>query len=132
MGNLGGDVEIKALPDGTSVGNFSIACGEKWKDKATGEIKEKTEWVRVVVFGRRAEVISEHFKKGSQIYVSGKLRTREWEKDGAKHYMTEVVADNFQFCGQRSDTGSVKVSQQAAAYQPQPDNFEDFDLDIPF
>lgn len=158
MGNLGQDVDTKYLPDGRAVGNFSIACSEKWKDKTTGEIKESTEWIRCVVFGRRAEVISEHFKKGSQIYLSGKMRTRMWEKDGAKHYATEIVVDNFQFCGSR-DGGTQKAEQQATAYQnngtqqqqtrqqrPQqganqgmPDysgmptpNYDDFDDDIPF
>ncbi|MFA5920184.1 MAG: single-stranded DNA-binding protein [Methylococcaceae bacterium] len=156
MGNLGQDVDIKYLPDGRAVGNFSIACGEKWKDKTSGEIKESTEWIRCVVFGRRAEVISEHFKKGSQIYISGKMRTRMWEKDGTKHYATEIVVDNFQFCGTRNE-GGQKAAQQAEAYQntgsnqksaprtqqgnnngmpdysgaPTP-NYDDFDDDIPF
>lgn len=131
MGNLGADVAVKFLPDGTAVGNFSIACGEKWKDKATGQIKENLEWIRVVIFGRRAEVVAEHFKKGAQIYVSGKLRTRQWEKDGVKHYMTEVVADKFEFCGSRSEGGTgQKEQQQADNYQGAPD-YAEFD-DIPF
>lgn len=140
MGNMGSDVDIRFMPNGDPVGNFSIACGEKWKDKA-GQIQERTEWIRCVVFGRRAEVIAEYFKKGSQIYVSGKMRTRQWEKDGAKHYMTEIVIDNFQFCGSR-DASAHMVSQQHAAnatsgqtnglpdYSSMPD--VPFDDDIPF
>jgi single-strand DNA-binding protein len=142
MGNLGSNVELRYLPDGRAVGNFSIACGEKWKDKTTGQIQERTEWIRVCVFGRRAEVIAEHFGKGSQIYVSGKMRTRQWEKDGVKHYMTEVVADEFQFCGSRA-TGDNKTTQQAATYAPLTQNHaglpdysddphDNFDDDIPF
>ena len=117
MGNLGQDVDLRFLPDGRPVGNFSIACGEKWKDKQTGEIKEQTEWIRCVCFGRRAEVIAEYCKKGSQIYVSGKMRTRMWEKDGAKHYATEIVVDNFHFCAASSGGGNnEKARQQANAY----------------
>lgn len=143
MGNLGQDVDLRYLPDGTAVANFSLACGERWKDKATGEIKEKTEWIRAVCFGKRAEIISEHFKKGSQIYISGKMRTRDYEKDGVKHWATEIVINEFQFCGQRSDGGSQRAEQQAGAYSSnnqssqhppyrRPDNFDDFNDDIPF
>ena len=116
MGHLGQDPEIKYLPDGTAVANISVACSEKWKDKVSGEIKEKTEWIRAVVFGKRAEVIAEHFKKGSQIHITTKARTRDYDKDGVKVYVTEFVISEFQFCGQRTDTGGAKATQQAAAY----------------
>jgi single-strand DNA-binding protein len=119
MGNLGQDPDIRYLPDGRAVANLSIACGERWKDKESGEIKENTEWIRAVAFGRRAEVIGEYFKKGSQIYISGKMRTREYEKDGVKHWATEIVIDNFEFCGQRSGGNDAKAQQQAAAYGQQ-------------
>lgn len=154
MGNLGQDVDLRFLPDRTPVANFSIACGEKWKDKVTGEIKESTEWVRAVVFGKRAEVIAEYFKKGSQIFIQGKMRTRSYEKDGVKHYATEILVNEFQFCGQRSEGGGdARASQQASAYgqgsggkTSRPDNshqgasgamapppdYADFDDDIPF
>lgn len=134
MGNLGADPELKTLPDGRAVVNFSLACGEKWKDKTTGEIKEKTEWIRVVMFGKRAEVVNEHFKKGSQIYVTGKMRTRDYEKDGVKHWATEIVADEFQFCGNRpaGSGGEAKAQQQAQAYEGMPEYGDSFNDDIPF
>jgi single-strand DNA-binding protein len=123
MGNLGADVDLRFLPNGTAVGNFSIACSERWKDKQSGEIKENTEWVRLVVFGKRAETINEYFKKGSQIYVETKVRTRKWEKDGVTHYATEFVIDNFDFCGQRSGGGNdARAQQQAASYGQQGSN----------
>lgn len=143
IGNMGADPALTYLPDGRGVVNFSIACGERWKDK-NGEVQERTEWIRCVGFGRRAEVISEYFSKGSQIYIEGKMRTREYEKDGVKHWATEIVIDNFEFCGQRSGGSDAKAQQQAAAYgqqsaqQPvganssQPANYNDFDDDIPF
>lgn len=115
LGNLGQDPDLRYLPDGRAVTNLSIACSERWKDKNTGELKENTEWIRAVSFGKRAEVIAEYFKKGSQIYVSGKMRTRSYEKDGVKHYATEIVIDNFQFIGSRG-TGDAKAQQQDTAY----------------
>jgi len=126
MGNLGSDVALAYLPDGRAVGNFSIACTEKWKDKDSGQIKEVTEWVRIVMFGRRAEVVAKYFKKGHQIYLSGKMRTRQWEKDGVKHYITEIIADEFQFCGNAPAGGDGnKPAQQEAAYSGHP--ADDFD-----
>ena len=144
IGYMGADPALTYLPDGRGVVNFSIACGERWKDKA-GEVQERTEWIRCVGFGRRAEVISEYFSKGSQIYIEGKMRTREYEKDGVKHWATEIVIDNFEFCGQRSCGNDAKAQQQAAAYGQQSaqrpvkpvqqtDNFGDSydDSGIPF
>jgi len=143
MGNLGADPDLRYLPTGTAVVNFSIACSKRWTDKATGEIKDKTEWIRLVSFGRRAEVIAEHFKKGSLIYVEGEQCTRSYEKDGVKHWVTEIVVSEFQFCGQQGNSGNdARASQQASAYgKAQPNNptmppvppaYEDFNDDIPF
>jgi single-strand DNA-binding protein len=150
-GNLGGDPDVRYLPNGTAVANFSLALNERWKDK-DGNQQERTEWQRVVAFGKRAEVIGEYVKKGHELYVEGKLRTRDYEKEGIKHYITEVVLDNFDFCGSRNhgDNGDTRAQQQAASYGQQgsnqsrssgnnppahdapPPGYDDFDDDIPF
>ncbi len=119
MGNLGQDVDLRFMPDGRAVANLSVACSERYKDKSTGETKESTEWIRAVVFGKRAEVIAEYFKKGSQIHIQGKLRTRKYEKNGVDTYATEIVVNEFQFCGQKSGGGDEKAKQQSAAYGQQ-------------
>lgn len=93
IGSLGGDPDVRYMPNGNAVANVSLATSEVWKDKQTGQTNEKTEWHRVVFFGRIAEVVGEYAKKGSKLYVEGKLQTREWEKDGSKRYTTEVVVD---------------------------------------
>ncbi len=103
IGNLGRDPEIRYSQQGLAVVNFSIATSEQWTDKNTGERQEKTEWHRIVVFGKQAEVCGKYLSKGSSIYIEGRLQTRSWEKDGQTHYTTEVVAGNFQFLGGRSD-----------------------------
>lgn len=139
MGNLGGDPDLTYLPDGREVVNFSVACSERYKDK-NGEIQEKTEWVRCVGFGKRAAVIADHFRKGSQIHVTTKCRTRKWQNhEGKDQWTTEFVIQDFQFCGRRSDGGYAKAQQQAAAYDNNPppaprsdDDFDDFDDVIPF
>ena len=106
IGNLGRDPEIKHLNGDTSVCNFSIATSEKWKDKQTGEMQEKTEWHRIVAWRRLAEICNQYLHKGSQVYIEGKLQTRSWEQDdGTTRYMTEVVANTVQFLGGRSDSG---------------------------
>ena len=117
-GRLGADVDFRQLPSGVSVANFSVACGERWKDKQTGEVKEHTEWMRVVAFGKLAEIIVKYFSKGSEIYIEGKIRTRKWQgQDGQDRYTTEIVAETFDFCGsQQSGTDDTKAKQQAAAY----------------
>ncbi len=150
MGNLGEDPKLTYLPSGVAVANFSIACSRKWKDKQTNEVKEETDWVRCVAFNRRAEVIAEHFKKGSQIHVTTQMRNRSWEKDGQKHYITEFFVQDFQFCGNRQGSGNSAANAQAEAYGQQapkpssnrhappaqpPSNAnydEPFDDDIPF
>lgn len=132
IGNVGQPPDKKYLPDGTCVVNFSLACGERWKDKTSGDIKEKTEWVRAVCFGKRAEVIAEYVTKGQQIYISGKLRSRSYDKDGDTRYITEIVIEDFQFTGNKagSGTGEDKAQQQAEAYTKNAP--ADFDGDIPF
>lgn len=99
IGRLGQDPTLKYFTSGDAVCNFSIATSESWKDKNTGEKKEKTEWHRIVAFRKLAEICGEYLSKGSQIYLSGKLQTRSWEKDGATHYTTEIIADQVQFLG---------------------------------
>ncbi len=96
IGNLGADPDVKALQNGSKVANFSLATSESWKDKATGEKKEKTEWHRVVVWNERLiGIIEKYMQKGDKVYVEGQLQTRKWEKDGIDHYSTEVVLSGF-------------------------------------
>jgi single-strand DNA-binding protein len=105
VGNLGADPEIRYMPDGTPTATITIATTDAWKDKATGEKKEKTEWHRVVFFRRLAEVADEYLKKGSQVYVEGKLRTRKWtDKEGVERYTTEIVAYEMQMLGKKPAT----------------------------
>ena len=107
VGNLGKDPETRFLPDGKAVCNFSVATTDTWKDKATGEKKEATEWHRISSFGRLAEICGEYLKKGSQVYIEGKLRTRKWQdKEGQDRYTTEIIADAMQMLGSRSGMGA--------------------------
>ena len=103
IGRLGRDPEIRYSQQGTAVVNFSVATSEQWTDKNTGDRQERTEWHRVVVFGKQAEVCEKYLSKGSQIYIEGRLQTRNYEKDGQTHYITEIVVANFQFLGGRQD-----------------------------
>ena len=129
IGNVGQDPETKFLPSGEAVTNFSIATSETWKDKNSGERKERTEWNKVVAFGRLAEIISEYAKRGSKLYISGSLRTRQWEKDGQTHYTTEIVAKEMQMLDRR-DGGADKPQQRN---DPTPSGSDEFyDDDIPF
>ncbi|MFT4721492.1 MAG: single-strand DNA-binding protein [Candidatus Azotimanducaceae bacterium] len=107
VGNLGNDPETRSMPNGGSVANISIATSESWKDKNTGQQQERTEWHRVVFFGRLAEIVAQYLKKGSSVYVEGSLRTNQWEKDGQKHYSTEVIANEMQMLGGRGDGGNM-------------------------
>lgn len=126
IGNLGADPEIRYMPDGTPTASVTIATTDTWKDKATGEKKEKTEWHRVVFFKRLAEVVGEYLKKGSQIYVEGKLRTRKWtDKDGIDRYTTEIVGQEMQMLGKRP---SNEVQNAPLNDAPPADQ----DNDIPF
>ncbi|MCG8563609.1 MAG: single-stranded DNA-binding protein [Desulfobacterales bacterium] len=120
IGNLGRDPEIRYSQSGVAVVNFSIATSEQWTDKNTGDRQEKTEWHRIVVFGRQAEVCEKYLNKGSQIYIEGRLQTRSYEKDGQTVYTTEVVASNFQFLGGRSDNqGGGNYGGGGGGYQQQ-------------
>ena len=117
IGNLGRDPEIRYSQQGVAVVNFPIATSEQWTDKNTGEKQEKTEWHRVVAFGKPAEILEKYLSKGRQVYIEGRLQTRNYEKDGQTHYMTEVVATNFQFLGGgRADNQGGGGYQQDSGY----------------
>jgi len=141
VGNLGKDPETRFLPDGKAVCNFSVATTDKWTDKATNEKKEATEWHRISSFGRLAEICGEYLKKGSQVYIEGKLRTRKWQdKEGQDRYTTEIIADAMQMLGSRSGMGggeSRETREPPAAGESKPakkpaGQFQDMDDDIPF
>mgnify|MGYP003963771679 FL=1 len=122
------------MPSGSAVTNVSVATSESWKDKETGEKQEKTEWHRVVFFNRLAEIASEYLKKGSQIYVEGRLQTRKWEdKEGNEKWTTEIVANQMQMLGDRMSSGSSS-NDRPPAQNTNKNDFanDDFDDDIPF
>ena len=101
---------MRYTPDGTAVANFSVATSEEWKDKATGEKRERTEWHRIVAFRRLGEICGEYLSKGRQVYIEGRIQTRDWEdKDGVKRYTTEIVADKMQMLGSRDDFGNSEA-----------------------
>jgi single-strand DNA-binding protein len=144
IGNLGRDPETRYMPDGGAITNISVATTEQWKDK-NGEKQEKTEWHRVAFFGKLAEIAGEYLKKGSQVYVEGRLQTREWEKDGVKRYTTEIVANQMQMLGSRQGMGGAAPERdpggEGAASRPASSKpaakatggkFDDFEDDIPF
>ena len=111
IGNLGADPESRAMPSGASVANLRIATTESWRDKQSGEQQERTEWHRVALFGRLAEVASEYLRKGSQVYIEGSLRTRKWQdKQGNERYSTEIVANDMQMLGGRGGGGGAGSS----------------------
>ncbi len=106
IGNLGADPETRAMPSGTTVANLRVATSESWRDKQTGEQQERTEWHRVALFGRLAEVAGEYLRKGSQVYIEGSLRTRKWQdKQGNERYSTEIVGNDLQMLGGRGGGG---------------------------
>jgi single-strand DNA-binding protein len=106
VGNLGADPEVRYLPSGDAIANIRLATTDRYKDKATGEMKEATEWHRVAFFGRLAEIVNEYLKKGSSVYIEGRLRTRKWQgQDGQDRYSTEIVADQMQMLGSRGGSG---------------------------
>ena len=131
IGNLGQDPEIKYTQSGSTVANLSVATSERWKDKNTGEQKEQTEWHRVVVFGRLAEIAEQYLKKGSKVFIEGKIQTRDWEDaEGNKKYTTEVVAREMTMLDSRASTdSSASSSDNSAKDTAKDDNFEE---DIPF
>jgi single-strand DNA-binding protein len=103
VGNLGRDPETRYMPSGGAVTNVSIATSKGWKDRDSGEQKERTEWHRIVFFNRLAEIAGEYLKRGSKVYIEGELRTRDWDKDGQKHYTTEIVANEMQMLDSRGE-----------------------------
>ena len=105
VGNLGRDPETRYMPSGGAVTNVSIATSKGWKDRDSGELRERTEWHRIVFFNKLAEIAGEYLKRGSKVYIEGELRTRDWEKDGQKHYTTEVVANEMQMLDSRGEMG---------------------------
>jgi single-strand DNA-binding protein len=108
VGNLGADPETRAMPSGSTVANLRIATSESWKDKQSGEQQERTEWHRVVLFGRLGEIAAEYLKKGSQVYIEGSLRTRKWQdKSGTERYSTEIVGNDMQMLGGRGGGGGM-------------------------
>ena len=114
-GALGADPETRFMPNGDAVANIRVATTDRWKDAKTGEMREATEWHRVVFYRKLAETVGEHFKKGSPIYLEGKLKTRKWQdKDGKDQYTTEIVADSFQFHGSNKDAASQPASAREA------------------
>ena len=137
VGNLGRDPEVRAMQNGDKVCNLSIATSERWKDRNSGEMQERTEWHNVVFFSRLAEIVGEYLKKGSQVYVEGRLQTRKWQdKSGNDRYTTEIIANEMQMLGGRSGAGmpESRPSNSAPSQQPPQGNApaDDFDDDIPF
>ncbi|EGF6448531.1 single-stranded DNA-binding protein [Salmonella enterica subsp. enterica] len=123
VGNLGQDPEVRYMPNGGAVANLSLATSESWRDKQTGEMRENTEWHRVVLFGKLAEVASEYLRKGAQVYIEGQLRTRSWQDDsGVTRYVTEIVvgqSGTMQMLGGRRDGGQPQSTAPQQPAQPQ-------------
>ncbi|MFA5663639.1 single-stranded DNA-binding protein [Castellaniella sp.] len=149
VGNLGRDPEVRYSPDGAAICNLALATSSQWKDKATGERREETEWHRVVLFNRLAEIAGEYLKKGRSVYIEGRLRTRKWQdkETGADRYSTEIVADQMQMLGGRDSADTDAGFDQAPARRPAPQrpaqqarpaapaaaaDLSDMDDDIPF
>lgn len=154
IGRLGADPEVRYMPSGGAVANISLATNFRWKDKQTGEKKESTEWHRVVFFNRLAEIVGEYLKKGGQVYIEGRLKTRKWQdQNGHDRYSTEIIATEMQMLDSRSggtshfgDTQPPANTESAAPPQqptqthhtsamppsPPPQTYDDFDDDIPF
>lgn len=127
VGSLGQDPEIRYTADGKACASLSVATSEQWKDKATGEKKEATEWHRVSAFDRLAEIMGEYLKKGSQVYIEGKLKTRKWQdKNGQDRYTTEIIASEMQMLGGRSNAAPASSQEPT---QPDSSQFIDDDLD---
>lgn len=136
IGNLGRDPEIRTVGS-NKVANFSVAASESWKDKGTGEKKERTEWVNVVVWNEQlVKIVEQYVKKGNQIYIEGKLQTRKWEKDGVERYSTEVVLNGFDarilLLGGRQDSSSSDSRQESKPATAQQSYAADLDDEVPF
>ena len=143
VGNLGADPETRYMPSGDAIANIRIATTDKWKDKASGEMKEATEWHRVSFFGRLAEIVGQYCKKGSQIYVEGRIRTRKYQdkETGQDRYSTEIVAESMQLLGSRQGQGDAPPKEYTGgaaggggggAKKAPAGGFGDMDDDIPF
>ena len=155
IGNLGNDPEVRYMPSGGAVTNISLATTRRWKDKQSGEKRDHTEWHRVVFFNRLAEIAGEYLRKGSQVYIEGRIQTRKWQgQDGQDRYSTEIIAEEMQMLGSKSGGTAPMASNQpqqayakpaAQAAQPEqpaqqndnpgappPPAYEDFEDDIPF
>ena len=145
IGNLGADPETRAMPSGTTVANLRVATSESWRDKQTGEQQERTEWHRVALFGRLAEVAGEYLRKGSQVYIEGSLRTRKWQdKQGTERYSTEIIGNDLQMLGGRGGGGATMGAASGGAASAGTPSYaeesaggassrsEEFDDDIPF
>src|SRR5580658_1634688 len=148
IGHLGADPETRAMPSGMQVANLRLATTESWKDKTSGEQQERTEWHSVALFGRLGEIAAEYLRKGSQVYIEGRLRTRKWQdKQGNDRFTTEIIADNMQMLGGRAGGAGAMgggAERGGGASAPPRDDFdqspapapaggkEDFDDDIPF
>ncbi len=141
IGNLGRDPETRYSQGGNPITNFSVATSDSWRDKQSGEQQDRTEWHNVVCFSRLAEIAGEYLRKGSKVYIEGSLRTSNWEKDGQKHYRTEVIAREMQMLDGRGggggDGGGPPSGFESSAPTSQPQNAptlkdDDFDDDIPF
>lgn len=144
VGNLGADPETRYMPSGDAITNIRLATTDRYKDKQAGEFKEATEWHRIAFFGKLAEIAGEHLRKGSSVYIEGRIRTRKWQdQSGQDKYSTEIVADKMQMLGGRQDGGSTSGAasrnggndrpQGNRGQRPPPSNgFEDMDDDIPY
>ena len=135
VGNLGRDPEIRYTASGMAVANFTIATSEKWKDKNTGEMQDRTEWHRIVAWGKLGEICGEYLSKGRQVYIEGRIQTREWQdKDGNKRYTTEIVANQMKMLGSKEGGNSYKPSTSASVpeYSGPPLPEDQGDDDIPF
>jgi len=140
IGNAGKDPEVRYMPNGNAVANLTLATSDSWKDKNTGETQERTEWHRIVFFRRLAEVVGEYVKKGSKIYIEGRLQTRKWQdQSGQDKYTTEIIADQMQMLDSRGsggggggDFGAGRSSESGKAPSSAPSDDGGFDDDIPF
>jgi len=146
VGNLGKDPETRYMPSGSAVTNLRVATSEQWKDKTTGENQERTEWHAVAMFGRLAEIAAEYLRKGSKVYIEGKLRTRKWQDktDGKDRYTTEIIADEMQMLDSKGGGAAASMPSSEAPRRSQPSAVADadtggggppsgeFDDDIPF
>lgn len=140
IGNLGGDPDVRTMPNGNSVVNFSIATSETWKDRNTGERRDSTEWHRVVIFGKLAEIAGQYLKRGSRVYIEGKLQTRKWQdQSGVDRYVTEIIATEMSMLGQSNFASDNFINNDNYQSKPIANHSEptsnlvnDFDDDIPF